>query len=97
MKKIAACSAAFFLFFGALIPSRAGAEEVASPPAIAAGAACLMDGETGQVLVGKELDLQLLLQGRYPGADGGLGQVQQLRRPGEAVMLRHTDEGLQLL
>ena len=59
MKKIAACSAAFFLFFGALAPSRAGAEEVASPPAIAAGAACLMDGETGQVLVGKELDLQL--------------------------------------
>ena len=45
----------------------------------------------------EELDLQLLLQGRYPGADGGLGQVQQLRRPGEAVMLRHTDEGLQLL
>ena len=59
MKKNAACSAAFFLFFGALAPSRAGAEEAASPPAIAAGAACLMDGETGQVLVGKKLDLRL--------------------------------------
>ncbi len=58
-RKIAACSAALLLFFGTLLPQEAGAAQAVQPPALSAGAACLMDGETGQILLEKEMDTQL--------------------------------------
>ena len=58
-KKIAAFSAAFLLLFGLAVPQGARAAETLQPPALAAGAACLMDGQTGQVLLEKEMDTQL--------------------------------------
>ena len=45
----------------------------------------------------KELGVQLLLQGADLPGDGGLGDVQSLRRPGEVQILRHLEEALQLL
>ena len=45
----------------------------------------------------EEPGVQLLLQGADLPGDGGLGDVQGLRRPGEVQMLRHLDEALQLL
>ena len=45
----------------------------------------------------RTLDVQLPLQGKDVGADGGLRQVQQLARLGKAAGLHHINERFQLL
>lgn len=57
VKKIAALCAALLLALGAAAPVSAG--EAAVPPPLSAGAACLMDASTGQILYEKNMDAQL--------------------------------------
>ena len=56
VKKIIALCAALLLALGAAAPALA--EEAAAPP-LSAGAACLMDASTGQILYENNMDAQL--------------------------------------